>query len=228
MRIPLSGRDRQLRTSRRGTSQERGSASEARGKRRDRNGWGGRSRRRHRPPAGRLGTPGRRVRPRRRRAPASWPTSSATATLAVGGDVTDDDDVGAAIDAARSLGPLSVLVNVAGGGVGGGRTVVARRHPARQGVVRRHDGDERRRDLQRDPTGDRGHGRQRARRRRPTRRGGEHGVDRRHGGQERAGRLQRGQGGHPRHDPAAGPRPGPDGHPGVRHRPRAPWAPRSC
>ena len=30
--------------------------------------------------------------------------------------MTDDDDVGAAIDAARSLGPLSVLVNVAGGG----------------------------------------------------------------------------------------------------------------
>ena len=35
----------------------------------------------------------------------------------------DDDDVAAAIDAARALGPLSVLVNVAGGGVGGGRTV---------------------------------------------------------------------------------------------------------
>jgi NAD(P)-dependent dehydrogenase (short-subunit alcohol dehydrogenase family) len=45
------------------------------------------------------------------------------ATEAIGGDVTEDDDVGAAIEAARSLGPLSVLVNVAGGGVGGGRTV---------------------------------------------------------------------------------------------------------
>jgi NAD(P)-dependent dehydrogenase (short-subunit alcohol dehydrogenase family) len=45
------------------------------------------------------------------------------ATVAVGGDVTDDDDVAAAIAAARTLGPLSVLVNVAGGGVGGGRTV---------------------------------------------------------------------------------------------------------
>ena len=44
-------------------------------------------------------------------------------TLAVGGDVTDDDDVAAAIVAAGTLGPLSVLVNVAGGGVGGGRTV---------------------------------------------------------------------------------------------------------
>ncbi len=43
--------------------------------------------------------------------------------LGVGGDVTVDDDVAAAIEAARSLGPLSVLVNVAGGGVGGGRMV---------------------------------------------------------------------------------------------------------
>ena len=37
--------------------------------------------------------------------------------------MTDDDDVTAAIEAARGLGALSVLVNVAGGGVGGGRTV---------------------------------------------------------------------------------------------------------
>lgn len=43
--------------------------------------------------------------------------------IAVGGDVNDDDDVGAAIDAARSTGPLSVLVNVAGGGVPAGRLV---------------------------------------------------------------------------------------------------------
>ena len=43
--------------------------------------------------------------------------------VGVGGDVTNDDDVAAAIEAARALGPLSVLVNVAGGGVGGGRTV---------------------------------------------------------------------------------------------------------
>ena len=35
----------------------------------------------------------------------------------------DDDDVTAAIDAATSLGVVSLLVNVAGGGVGGGRTV---------------------------------------------------------------------------------------------------------
>ncbi len=38
---------------------------------------------------------------------------------AVGGDVNNDDDVTAAIDAASSLAPLAVLVNVAGGGMGG-------------------------------------------------------------------------------------------------------------
>jgi NAD(P)-dependent dehydrogenase (short-subunit alcohol dehydrogenase family) len=43
--------------------------------------------------------------------------------VGVGGDTTDDEDVAAAVDAARSLGPPAVLVNVAGGGVGGGRTV---------------------------------------------------------------------------------------------------------
>jgi NAD(P)-dependent dehydrogenase (short-subunit alcohol dehydrogenase family) len=43
--------------------------------------------------------------------------------VAVGGDVNDDDDVAAAIDAAGSVGTLSLVVNVAGGGVGGGRTV---------------------------------------------------------------------------------------------------------
>ncbi len=43
--------------------------------------------------------------------------------VGVGGTTTDDTDVATAIDAARSLGPIAVLVNVAGGGVGGGRTV---------------------------------------------------------------------------------------------------------
>jgi len=38
---------------------------------------------------------------------------------AVGGDVNDDVDVGAALDAAVALAPLGVLVNVAGGGMGG-------------------------------------------------------------------------------------------------------------
>jgi NAD(P)-dependent dehydrogenase (short-subunit alcohol dehydrogenase family) len=44
-------------------------------------------------------------------------------TTAVGGDVNDDEAVGAAIDAGSSMGVLSLVVNVAGGGVGGGRTV---------------------------------------------------------------------------------------------------------
>jgi NAD(P)-dependent dehydrogenase (short-subunit alcohol dehydrogenase family) len=48
--------------------------------------------------------------------------------VAVGGDVNGDDDVAAAIDATRSVGTFSLVVNVAGGGVagggvGGGRTV---------------------------------------------------------------------------------------------------------
>jgi len=43
--------------------------------------------------------------------------------VAVAGDVTVDDDVSSAIDAAAGLGPLSIVVNVAGGGLGGGRTV---------------------------------------------------------------------------------------------------------
>jgi NAD(P)-dependent dehydrogenase (short-subunit alcohol dehydrogenase family) len=43
--------------------------------------------------------------------------------VAVGGDVNDDGDVAAAIDAARSVGTFSLVVNVAGGGAGGGRTV---------------------------------------------------------------------------------------------------------
>jgi NAD(P)-dependent dehydrogenase (short-subunit alcohol dehydrogenase family) len=45
------------------------------------------------------------------------------AAVAVAGDVNDDDDVAAAIAAAGSVGTLSLVVNVAGGGVGGGRTV---------------------------------------------------------------------------------------------------------
>jgi NAD(P)-dependent dehydrogenase (short-subunit alcohol dehydrogenase family) len=45
------------------------------------------------------------------------------ATAAVGGDASDDEAVQAAIGTAQSLGVLSVLANVGGGGVGGGRTV---------------------------------------------------------------------------------------------------------
>src|SRR4051794_28059633 len=43
--------------------------------------------------------------------------------VAATGDVNDDDDVGGAIAAAQGLGPLGVVVNVAGGATGGGRTV---------------------------------------------------------------------------------------------------------
>jgi NAD(P)-dependent dehydrogenase (short-subunit alcohol dehydrogenase family) len=50
------------------------------------------------------------------------------AAVGVAGDVLDDGDVAAAIEAAQGLGALGVLVNVAGGGVGGGRTV-GRRGP---------------------------------------------------------------------------------------------------
>ena len=39
--------------------------------------------------------------------------------VAVGGDVNDDADVTAAIDAASALAPLAVVINVAGGGAGG-------------------------------------------------------------------------------------------------------------
>ncbi|HXW33321.1 MAG TPA: SDR family NAD(P)-dependent oxidoreductase [Acidimicrobiales bacterium] len=45
------------------------------------------------------------------------------ATVSVDGDVEDDDDVARAIDAAYSKGSLVLLVNIAGGGVGGGRMV---------------------------------------------------------------------------------------------------------
>ena len=43
--------------------------------------------------------------------------------VAVAGDTTSDDDVAVAIGAARELGVLSLVVNVAGGGVHAGRTV---------------------------------------------------------------------------------------------------------
>jgi NAD(P)-dependent dehydrogenase (short-subunit alcohol dehydrogenase family) len=50
-------------------------------------------------------------------------TELGDAAVAVGGDVCDDDDVTRAVAAAESLGVLGLVVNVAGGGVGGGRTV---------------------------------------------------------------------------------------------------------
>jgi NAD(P)-dependent dehydrogenase (short-subunit alcohol dehydrogenase family) len=46
-----------------------------------------------------------------------------SATIAVGGDASDDDAVAEALTAATSFGVLSLIANVGGGGVGGGRTV---------------------------------------------------------------------------------------------------------
>ena len=45
------------------------------------------------------------------------------AAVGVGGDVNDDADVTAAIDAASALGPLSIVANVAGGATGSWRTL---------------------------------------------------------------------------------------------------------
>jgi len=45
------------------------------------------------------------------------------AAAGVGGDAANEEDAEAAIDTAKSLGVLSVVANVAGGGVGGGRTI---------------------------------------------------------------------------------------------------------
>jgi NAD(P)-dependent dehydrogenase (short-subunit alcohol dehydrogenase family) len=54
--------------------------------------------------------------------------------VAVDGDVNDDDHVGAAIAAASELGPLSVVVNVAGGATGGGRILGRDGTPHDKGV----------------------------------------------------------------------------------------------
>ena len=102
-----------------------------------------------------------------------------TARVAVDGDVNDDGDVGAAIEAARSLGPLSLVVNVAGGGLGGGRTV------GRGGAL--HDKDAFVATMEMNAFGTFNVSRlaaaamadERARRRRPARRHREHRLDRR-------------------------------------------------
>jgi NAD(P)-dependent dehydrogenase (short-subunit alcohol dehydrogenase family) len=44
-------------------------------------------------------------------------------TVAIGGDVNNDDDVANAINATREMGPIALLVNIAGGGVKSQRTV---------------------------------------------------------------------------------------------------------
>ena len=46
--------------------------------------------------------------------------------VGVGGDVTDDDDVRSAIAAAGTVGTLSIVVNVAGGGIRGSGRIVSR------------------------------------------------------------------------------------------------------
>jgi NAD(P)-dependent dehydrogenase (short-subunit alcohol dehydrogenase family) len=53
---------------------------------------------------------------------------------AVSGDVNDDGDVGGAIEAANGLAPLRVVVYVAGGATGGGRTIGRDGTPADKGV----------------------------------------------------------------------------------------------
>ena len=53
------------------------------------------------------------------------------------GDVNDDDVIAAAVDAARSVGTLSVLVNVAGGSAAGAATVDAQGVPHDLGTFER-------------------------------------------------------------------------------------------
>ncbi|MFP3899259.1 MAG: SDR family NAD(P)-dependent oxidoreductase [Acidimicrobiia bacterium] len=53
---------------------------------------------------------------------------------AAGGDVNDDDAVRSAIEAAQRLGTLSIVVNVAGGATGGGRTLDREGNPAGKDV----------------------------------------------------------------------------------------------
>ena len=63
--------------------------------------------------------------------------------VGVAGDVNEDDDVASGIAAAQSVGTLSIVVNVAGGGTGvctDGRGVTA--SPTTTGL-HRHHGDER-------------------------------------------------------------------------------------
>jgi len=55
-------------------------------------------------------------------------------SVAVSGDVTDDDDVAAAIAAAGTVGTYSLVVNVAGGATGGGRMVGRDGKPHDKGV----------------------------------------------------------------------------------------------
>jgi 3-hydroxyacyl-CoA dehydrogenase/3-hydroxy-2-methylbutyryl-CoA dehydrogenase len=63
-------------------------------------------------------------------------SSASAGVVGVGGDTNDDDDVQAAIAAAQSVGALSIVVNVAGGGTGAWRTVGRNGEPHdKQGFV---------------------------------------------------------------------------------------------
>jgi NAD(P)-dependent dehydrogenase (short-subunit alcohol dehydrogenase family) len=57
--------------------------------------------------------------------------------VAIAGDVTEDDDVDVAVDAARSHGPLALLVNVAGGGMRSHRTMARDGTPHDKGAFLR-------------------------------------------------------------------------------------------
>ena len=137
---------------------------------------------------------------------------------AAAGDTNDDDAVAAAIDLARSLGVLSLLVNVAGGGVGGGRTV------ARNGTP--HDMGAFTKTMEMNAFGTFNMSRHTAAAMAANEpdENGERGVivntasiagHRRADG---ADRVRRGQGGDPRHDAAHGPRPRADRCSRLRHR----------
>ena len=135
--------------------------------------------------------------------------------IAADGDVNDDDDVGAAIEVARSLGPLSLVVNVAGGGLGGGRTV------GRGGVM--HDKTAFVATMEMNAFGTFNVSRlgAAAMAENEPDADGQRGVivntgsDRRARRPDRPDRVRGGQGGHPRHDPADGTRPRTDRGAGV-------------
>ena len=71
-----------------------------------------------------------------RRADPASPAGPDGVTIVVG-DVNDDDVITAAVDAARSAGNLSVLVNVAGGSAAGAATVDAQGVPHDLGTFER-------------------------------------------------------------------------------------------
>lgn len=57
---------------------------------------------------------------------ASLAKELGASAVGVGGDVTEDSDVQAAVDAAQALGVLSIIVNVAGGGIRGSGRILGK------------------------------------------------------------------------------------------------------